>query len=209
MSTISPPTQMREALSDLPRLDAHSNGTLMSPEEFDEVTDWDSDYRYELIQGVVIVSPAPGGGERSSNDFLGAWLRRYLEARQKEAPFDETLPEQYLALPSGSRRRADRAVWIGLGRLPRLDQDLPTIAIEFCSASRRDRRRDYEEIRNESLAVGVKEYWVIDRFQRIMTVFTPAGEVVVNAEETYRTPLLPGFELPLAQLLAAADRYSE
>ena len=34
-------------------------------------------------------------------------------------------------------------------------------------------------------------------------------EVVVKAEETYRTPLLPGFELPLARLLKVADDWAQ
>ena len=63
------------------------------------------------------------------------------------------------------------------------------------------------------MAIGVREYWVVDRFDRTMTVFknTPGEppEVVVKAEETYRTPLLPGFELPLARLLKVADDWAQ
>jgi len=44
-----------------------------------------------------------------------------------------------------------------------------------------------------------------------MTVYhnSPQGsiELVVAEQETYQTPLLPGFELPLARLLAVADRW--
>ena len=32
--------------------------------------------------------------------------------------------------------------------------------------------------------------------------------LVVKAEETYRTPILPGFELPLAELLKVADEWA-
>jgi hypothetical protein len=32
------------------------------------------------------------------------------------------------------------------------------------------------------------------------------SELVVAEQDTYQTPLLPGFELPLARLLAVADR---
>jgi hypothetical protein len=32
-------------------------------------------------------------------------------------------------------------------------------------------------------------------------------EVIVTEQETYQTPLLPGFELPLLRLLAVADRW--
>jgi hypothetical protein len=36
-----------------------------------------------------------------------------------------------------------------------------------------------------------------------------SGELVIREKDVYRTPLLPGFELPLAQLLAIADEWDE
>ena len=33
----------------------------------------------------------------------------------------------------------------------------------------------------------------------------PVTEITITEQDTYTTPLLPGFELPLAQLLAVAD----
>jgi hypothetical protein len=49
------------------KLDQLSNGMLMTPEEFDAVTDYDEQYVYELIHGVVIVVPAPGEAELDPN----------------------------------------------------------------------------------------------------------------------------------------------
>lgn len=43
------------------RLGCLSNGMLMTPEEFDAATDFDELYSYELIHGVLIVSPPPQG----------------------------------------------------------------------------------------------------------------------------------------------------
>jgi Uma2 family endonuclease len=55
----------------------------------------------------------------------------------------------------------------------------------------------------------VREHWIIDRFRRRMIVVRggadPVTEIVITEQDTYTTPLLPGFELPLAQLLAIAD----
>ncbi|MGH7127951.1 MAG: Uma2 family endonuclease, partial [Planctomycetaceae bacterium] len=80
-------------------------------------------------------------------------------------------------------------------------------AIEFVSKRSRDRRRDFIEKRQEFAEVGIEEYWVIDRFRRRMTVFRGMTEEITVAEQDiYRTDLLPGFELPLARLLAIADR---
>ena len=90
---------------------------------------------------------------------------------------------------------------------------MPTIAVEFVSAGRRNRRRDYVDKRKEYLKAGVKEYWIIDRFQRTLTVIhnKPRGsrEKVVSENETYQSPFLPGFEVPLARLLATADQLAE
>jgi Uma2 family endonuclease len=88
---------------------------------------------------------------------------------------------------------------------------MPTILVEFVSTSRRDRRRDHEEKRGEYLALGIAEYWVINRFRRTMTVHQspPAGpsEQVIQESETYRMQRLPGFELPLGRILALANQW--
>jgi Uma2 family endonuclease len=191
------------------KLDRRSNGMLMTPQEFDAVRDYDERYVYELVHGVVIVSPPPARAERGPNEELGYILRLHKETHPQGSALDATLPEDTIAT-ADSRRRADRVIWAGLGRDPN-ESDIPTIAIEFVSRSKRDRQRDYEEKRREYLALGVVEYWIFDRFQRRMTVLrnTPAGvvEQVIGADGVYQTPLLPGFELPIARLLASADRW--
>ena len=72
--------------------------------------------------------------------------------------------------------------------------------------------RDYEEKRDEYLAAGVKEYWIIDRFRRVMTVYRKglAGPTydIVTETQSYETGLLPGFVLPLSRLLAKADAWT-
>ncbi len=40
-------------------LGPHWNGAHLTPEEFDACDDWEPGYRYELINGVLIVSPPP------------------------------------------------------------------------------------------------------------------------------------------------------
>jgi Uma2 family endonuclease len=183
-------------------------GILLSPEEFDAVEECNELYNYELVHGVLVVAPPPAIGERGPNDRLGYLLRYYQEHHPQGAALDLTVPEHLIRTPD-SRRRADRVIWTGRGRLPDTRRDQPTIAIEFVSASKRDFQRDYIDKRDEYLRVGVQEYWIIDRFRRRMTVIrggaTPVTEMVITERDTYTTPLLPGFELPLAQLLAVAD----
>jgi Uma2 family endonuclease len=191
------------------RLNQSCNGLEMSPEEFDAISDWDAEFQYELIRGVVIVSPIPLEGEIDPNEQLGHLLRTYQEQHAQGKTLDKTLPERYVYLPDGSRRRADRVIWTGLGRKPQPKLDVPSIVVEFVSASKRDHLRDYLYKRREHHALGVKEYWVINRFNPDMTVFRPEGEVRVQRDEIYRTVLLPGFEMPLGQLLAIAEEWTD
>lgn len=187
-------------------------GVLMAPDEFDAIEEWDDAYRYELIDGRLIVTPPPLEGERDPNEELGFLLRLYRETHPKGAALDKTLHEQTVRTLR-NRRRADRVIWAGLGRVPDPRTDAPTVVAEFVSGALRDRQRDYVAKRQEYQEIGVGEYWIIDRFRRIMTVVRndPGGpkELIVRENETNRTPLLPGFELPFARLLSLADEWRQ
>jgi len=137
--------------------------------------------------------------------------RAYKSGHQVGSALDKTLSEQYVHLPD-SRRRADRVIWVALGRIPDPKTDVPAIVVEFVSNRQRDRVRDYEEKRRQYLTIGVQEYWIIDRFQRIMTVYRgrpgEPAEQIIKENEIYRMTLLTGFELPLARLLKVADDWA-
>ena len=188
-----------------------SAGTWMTDLEFDS-GDFEEGWRYELIHGVLVVSPIPGNAQVDPNEQLGYLLRRYREEHPRGSALDATLPERYVRWRR-NRRIADRLIWAGLGRRPNTSRDVAAIAVEFVSRGKVNRRRDYQEKRDEFMALGIREYWIIDRFDRTMTVFSMTGgkvrRRVVRESETYRTKLLPGFELPLAQLFQFADRWED
>ncbi|HEU5115088.1 MAG TPA: Uma2 family endonuclease, partial [Isosphaeraceae bacterium] len=168
MSTIE-----RERETQVPayRVGLGSAGTPMTVEEFDTLEEEDCDelYRYELINGVLVVAPIPSEMEGDPNEELGRLLRNYGEDHPEGSALNATLAERYIL--TNNRRRADRVIWAGLGRMPKPRQDMPTIAVEFVSPGKRNWLRDYVEKRQEYLEAGVREYWVIDRFQKIMTVY--------------------------------------
>ena len=118
------------------RLDLGCAGLLLSPAEFDAIRDSDERFRYELIRGVVVVSRLPSVAEGDPNEELGHLLRAYRDAFPGVSTLDTTLPERYVFL-GGQRRRADRLIWAGLRRLPAIAKDIPTIAVEFVSKSKR------------------------------------------------------------------------
>lgn len=192
------------------QLGPDANGMLLSPDEFD-AAEFERGWSYELVRGVLIVTPPALEQERDPNEELGHLLRTYQDKHPEGAALDKTLPEHNLVVGS-DRRRADRVIWTGLGRRPRRGE-VPTIVVEFVSAGRRSRKRDYDEKRIEYLKIGVQEYWIIDRFQRTMTVHfggDSSGEPQVVAEsETYMTSILPGFQLPLARLFSLSDDWED
>ena len=193
------------------RIGPRSAGISMTPDEFDSAR-FVPHYRYELIQGVLVVAPPPDPTERGPNDDLGSMLRVYQRTHPQGSSLNDTLPEQTLNT-TPQRRRCDRAIWAGLVRMPEPDQDIPAIVVEFVSESRRDILRDYETKRDEYRRLGVRDYWVIDRFRRVMVVYRfrmdsdSTEEIVVRESAIYQTDVLPGFELPLSRLLGVADRY--
>ncbi len=80
-----------------PVLGPDSAGVRMTPEEFDAIEDWDENYRYELIHGVLVVSPPPLDAEVGQNEMLGHWLLRRgrLLDVTNQVPIDIVLTGQH------------------------------------------------------------------------------------------------------------------
>jgi Uma2 family endonuclease len=192
------------------RLGPDSAGLLLTPAEFDRAR-FQKGSRYELINGVLVEPPTPSRKDRRPNEELGRWLWDYQEEHPQGSSLDATLPEEMIETKQ-NRRRADRAIWAGLGRDPE-EGETPTIVVEFVSAGKVNQERDYVAKRAEYREIGVREYWVVDRFRRTLTVFRFGSESdqeqVISEKQNYETPLLPGFVLPLARLLALADRWAK
>jgi Uma2 family endonuclease len=203
MSTVTPAVRRL-------RLSPRSAGLLLTPAEFDRAR-FREGWRYELLNGVLVVSPIPSRKERDPNEELGYWLRQYRDSHPQGSSLDLTLAEEEIQTKQ-NRRKADRAIWAGLGRDPG-EGETPTIVAEFVSEGKVNQERDYVAKRAEYREIGVREYWVIDRFRRTMTVFNFSGESdqerVIAEQQIYTTPLLSGFELPLARLLILADRWAK
>ncbi len=183
-------------------------GRLLTAKEFDRArVAGDCLHRFELIRGVVIVSPPPANSVADPNEEFGCWLRTHQQRHPEGRRLDVTLPGLHAYLGQ-DRLLIDRQLWIGLGRLPQRTEHC-AIAVDFVSAAKRRRTLDHLVKRRELEKVGIKEYWLIDRFQLKMTVWRQGleGGLIVKENEIYLTPLLPGFELDLGKLLFLANRW--
>jgi Uma2 family endonuclease len=187
-----------------------SNGIVMTPQEFDRA-DFDDEYTFELVNGVVIASPLVSMADADMHEELGYFLRTYRDNHPNGALLNATLPRRYVHL-GPDRRRPERVIWAGLGRRP-FQNEKPTIVGEFVSYAKRDLLRDYESKRSQYESIGIAEYWLIDRFRRKLTASILEEGVyrnrVFRQRQTYRTDLLAGFEFPLSHLLELADRWIE
>src|SRR5713226_6431585 len=82
-------------------------GASLSPEEFDAVEEVDRDYRYELINGRLIVTPPPLQAERGHHEELGRILLTYPDHHPHGPALDDTLHEETV-VTAQNRRRAHR-----------------------------------------------------------------------------------------------------
>src|SRR5438270_4846405 len=90
-----------------------SAGILMTTKEFDQA-EFQEGARYELINGVLVVSPIPSEAERDPNEELGHLLRTYRDTHPQGSCLSRTFPEHTIKTRR-NRRRADRVIWANLG----------------------------------------------------------------------------------------------
>jgi len=182
------------------------HGERMSLEEFEQA-DVEPGYLYELARGVLEVSEVP---DEFPHGMLVYWFYRLL------GRFDDANPgliqrfgggsEYRLVIPAlESGRHPDIAVTLKgapknvRGRRP------PALAIEIVSPGRDAHDRDYKAKREEHLAYGMSEYWIVDPYERRVIVLLRDGGVWVERvftkpEDSASGLVLPGLVAPLAEL---------
>ena len=84
---------------------------------------------------------------------------------------------------------------------------LPALAAEV--VSRGSITRDYQAKREEYLAYGLLEYWIVDPLERKVTVLTRRGdtwsEAVFRGDQVIASLVLPGFATTVAELWVGVD----
>ena len=177
------------------RIGPADHGRRMTLREFLEADEEDG-YRYELARGVVEVTEVPNDphGVVVSNLYDGvSWYRRnhpdYIYRYGGGNEFRLWLP----GLVSG--RNPDLAVVLRHAPKDRRGRRLPVLAAEVVSRSSIE--RDYVIKREEYLAYGLLEYWIVDPIERKVTVLTRDGDVwaeqVVRGDQVIPSLVLPGF----------------
>ena len=162
--------------------------------------------RYELIDGELIVSPAPATPHQRT--FGELFYRFYGHVRQTgegevfAAPFDVLLSEGNVVEPDIFFIAGDWARIVGQRNV----QGVPDLVIEILSPS----SRTYDTIRKALLyaRAGVREYWLVDPERRAITVYALVDcryEEVPPVEGRARSLVLPRFEVDPLALFAVLD----
>jgi len=177
-------------------------GRLVSSEEFAEAT-YDEPCKYERERGRLIVLAPSGGGHSGVSepwrDHLGAYRLAHRDVVHRVAS------EAWVRVDDGTDRIGDIGVYlVRAGDTSDIPERVPDLIFEIVSPGKAASQRDYVKKRAEYHRIGVREYVIIDRFRRTVTILThnPDGyaERVLTAGETYESPLLPGLAIPLSEV---------
>ena len=149
-----------------------------------------------------MLTPAGPEHRRSSRPFrreLGAWWGAHRDL------VDDVDVEGWVATSPLDDRIPDICVYLTDSRVSTDVPDrVPDLIFEFVSADRASRERDYVAKRAEYHAIGVREYVIVDRFERTVLVLTREkedyAERLLSADDIYSSPLLPGLEVSLREV---------
>jgi hypothetical protein len=185
------------------------DGRSMSLVEFD-LAEVQPGYNYELSRGTIDASDIPNQPHLAQIKEVKRQVHGYDYQHPGRIELIATGSECKILIPSlESERHPDLAIYKSI--MP-LGSDIwsiwiPDIVIEIVSAS--SEFRDYVEKREEYFKFGVREYWILNAFQRELRVLKRAGDDwsdhIIRPPKLYKSRLLPGFAFDCALVFAAAE----
>jgi Uma2 family endonuclease len=165
----------------------------------------DDGNRYELIEGELFVSRAPGiPHQRVLNNLQFA-----LESYVKENPIGIVVPGAGAVFSDYDAIIPD-LVFVRNERWSEVVTEIrftgaPDLVIEILSPGKENRDRDLRVKRQLYAKFGVAEYWVVDSENRLVEVYRLQNQRLENIAtrrngEEVTTPLLPDFQLPVSTI---------
>jgi Uma2 family endonuclease len=170
----------------------------MSADEYLSLAD--DRHRYELIDGVICMSPSPGRKHQNLTMQIAGQMFAFAEPRK----LGDVLVEVDVRLADHLVYRPD-AIFLSAESAARCDGDRVTVApdvvVEVISPDsgnydRKTKRGDYERY-------GVAEYWMVDpdKEEFVFHQLKDGAFVEINgAGAEYVSPAIPGFVLNLEKI---------
>lgn len=163
----------------------------------------DDGRRYELVEGELVVTPAPSTRHQRIVFHVAALLRRAEEAGHGKAftaPTDVVLSPESAVQPD--------LLFIAAGRLGIVTEDnvqgAPDLVVEVISEA--TRRRDLGPKLRLYARHGVRWYWAVDPEEDVVRAYDLAAGVAepvfLRPGQRLGCPAFPGVEADVAELLA-------
>ena len=156
----------------------------------------------ELVQGVILTLPEPGGQHGACCRKVGHLIGHFVEAAALGMAAANGTPFILCRAPD-TVRAADVAFW-DRERLPELPKEFmgvpPDLAVEVLSPA--DYFSRFQRRIAQYLAHGVRELWVVDPEDRSVAVYRPDQSWRILGESDTLTceDILPGFSCRVADL---------
>lgn len=178
--------------------------TLLARKTYDDLALMPDDgNRYELLDGEIVMSPAPNADHFTVARHLFRLLDAWVVARQLGeagfAPFDVRLDESTTVQPDVWFLSNERAARFQFGAM----EGAPDLAVEVVSPS--TIQRDGVDKLRLYATLGVREYWLVDPAARTFQGFALAdgvATVIMHDGATFRSIVVEGFAVDLGALFA-------
>ena len=165
------------------------------------------DERYELLDGDLMMVPAPNLKHQRVQRNLGQKLNQFIEERDLGelfyAPCDVYLSDTNVVQPDLLFVSREREHLLSDGQKV---QGAPDLVIEILSPSTETKDRGLKhEVYGRH---GVTEYWLVDPIAETVAIHRQRGGVLVATNtfgrgQTLRSPLLAGLELHLDDIFSS------
>lgn len=183
--------------------DTRTMPALLTYEDYCQIPD--DGNRYEVIEGVLYMSPAPTYRHQrvvvKLTGILDSFVEEYRLGKILVAPFDILFSDSTIVQPDILFISTERASII----TQKNAQGVPDLLIEILSKN----NRRYDEVVKKQLyeTYGVQEYWIVDPESDTVRQYRLEGQVLKLAHEFRReqndeliSPVLPGFRCELSWL---------
>jgi Uma2 family endonuclease len=191
------------------RIGPADHGRKMTIEEFLEAEE-EPGYRYELARGVLEVTQVPNDPHGQVVCNVARVIGRYDDTNPGVIlRFGGGNEFQLILNEMGSGRNPDYCVVLEGAPSDYRGRRIPVLSVEVVSEDSVD--RDYRAKREEYLAYGLLEYWIIDLKLRKMTLLVRHGDTWVERPCVEGQPIpslvLPGLTATVADLWIKLDEY--
>ncbi len=178
-----------------------ATATLMTVDEFARMATGETE-DYELVEGELVPMPSGTPMHGEIRGRLESLIRAYLRRNR----IGRTIAEVDCQIATSVVRRPDLSIFLGV-QATTIDPNrvpvpfAPDIAVEILSPS--ETAMDVNKKVLEYIAAGTQEVWVVDTATTEIFIRRQSTIGLLRGDQALETPLLPGFSVPVSELLAS------